>query len=591
MPEPPRLRFGVVPADGGVRCCLWAPSARRAEVVPEDAGRPVEMRPRGDGTFEAHVAGLRHGALYRYRLDGALYPDPASRFQPHGVHGPSMVVDPRRYAWRDGEWTGLPPERWVFYELHVGTFTRRGTFAAARDRLGYLRDLGITAVELMPVADFPGRWNWGYDPSALFAPSRAYGTPDDLRGFVDEAHRLGVGVFLDVVYNHFGPDGAYAVAISPRFLSAGHRTPWGPAVNLDGPDAALVRAFFIDNALHWLAEYHLDGLRLDATHALIDHGPVHFLADLAAAVRRLPGRSRFLIAEDNRNLDRLVRAPERGGYGLDGVWSDDYHHQMRRILTGQDDGYFADFTTSTEDLATIIRRGWLFAGQHSKYFGGPRGTDPTGIPLSRFVHFLQNHDQVGNRPFGDRLTDRIPLHVYRAASALLLFAPEAPAVFMGQEWAASTPFLYFTDHAGALGQAVSADRREELRSFRGFECGIPDPQDPQTYRHSVLRWAEAAGEPHAGILRLYRDLLARRRDLDGACHVESPVPGGIALSRGRRTLLAALRDDLVLPLAREARPVWHSEEPQYAPDPIPPRRDGAMMRFPRAAALIAELPP
>jgi maltooligosyltrehalose trehalohydrolase len=477
----------------------------------------------------------------------------------------------------------------VFYELHVGTFSPEGTFEGVRRRLSYLHDLGVSAVELMPVADFPGRWNWGYDPAAFFAPSRAYGTPADLRALVNDAHALGLAVVLDVIYNHFGPDGAYAPAVAPQFLSTRHVTPWGPAINLDGADAAGVRGFFIDNAVHWLVEYHLDGLRLDATHALIDDSPVHFLGELAAAVRRLPGPRRFLVAEDHRNLDVLVRPRPAGGHGLDAVWSDDYHHELRRLLAGDRDGYFADFAGRTRDLATIIRRGWLFDGRPSAFFGGPRGTDPSGIPLDRFVHFIQNHDQVGNRPRGDRLTAAVGLDTYRAATALLLFAPELPLLFMGQEWAATTPFRYFTDHAEPLGTQVRQGRRREFQRFEGFRGEIPDPQDAETFAASRLDWAEAAREPHAGVLRLYRDLLALRPRLRGARRVESPVEGGLIVQRGSDVLLAALRPGVVLPLPPRARLVWSTEDARYVAGGDPPHPTAAGLAFPRPAAARARI--
>lgn len=584
-----RSALGATVQPAGVRFRLWAPGAGEAAVVLEGRGRDVPMTPRPHGFFEAESERVAPGTLYRYRVDGRLRPDPASRYQPQGVHGPSMVVDPGSFRWHDGIWGGAVPERLVFYELHVGTFTPEGTFAGVRGRLPYLRDLGITAVELMPVGEFPGRRNWGYDPGAMFAPSRAYGGPDDLRRLVDEAHRLGIAVFLDVVYNHFGPDGAYAVALAPAFLSPRHRTPWGPAMNLDGDDARAVRDFFIENALRWLVEYHLDGLRLDATHALVDDSEPHFLAELAAAVDAAPGWRRMLIAEDHRNLARLVHPAAGGGFGLHAVWSDDYHHQIRRILTGQDDGYFADFTGSTRELAAVIRRGWLFTGQLSRYFGGPRGTDPAGIPPHRFVHFIQNHDQVGNRPAGDRLSETITPAAYRAVSSLLLLAPQTPLLFMGQEWAARSPFLYFTDHGGELGEAVTRGRREEFRRFRGFDGPVPDPEDPQTFERSRLRWEEVEEEPHAGILRLYRSLLDWRLRLSGPLEVSSPVEGGIVLRRGRHVVAAALRGDCALPCP-DAPVVWCSEDPLYERQPRPPVRSGSALRFPVPAAVILEPP-
>jgi len=591
-PRPLASGLGAVPAAGGVRFRLWAPDARTAEVVLEPAGLSHPMAPAGDGTFETLIPGLRAGARYRIRVDGGpSYPDPASRYQPEGPHGPSEVTDPAAFRWSDADWR--PPRRrdLIFYELHIGTFSPEGTFEGARRRLPALRALGVTAVELMPVAEFPGRWNWGYDPAALFAPCRAYGTPDDLRALVDDAHALGLAVVLDVVYNHFGPDGAYAPAVAPVFHSTRHRTPWGPAIDLDGPRAAGVRRFLIENALHWLAEYHVDGLRLDATHALVDASPVHVLRELADAVRRLPGPRRFLVAEDHRNLDTLVRPVSAGGYGLDAVWSDDYHHEMRRLLAGDRDGYFADFSGTTRDLATTIGRGWLFDGRPSAFFGGRRGTDPTGIPLDRFVHFVQNHDQVGNRPRGERLTAQVGLDAYRAASALLLFAPALPLLFMGQEWAATTPFRYFTDHAEPLGAQVREGRRREFQRFEGFRGEVPDPQDPATFAASRLDWTEVDREPHAGVLRLYRDLLALRPRWRGAFHVSSPTDGGIVVRRGRQTLLVALRPGVILAPPRGARVAWTTEDPRYAADGEPPRPTAAGLVFPRpAAALVSRRP-
>jgi maltooligosyltrehalose trehalohydrolase len=473
-----------------------------------------------EGYFAVDCAEARPGALYRYLVDGrGPFPDPASRFQPEGVHGPSQVIDPFAFRWTDEPWRGVPLRDVVFYELHVGTFTSEGTFLAARARLPELRELGVTAIELMPVADFPGSRNWGYDGVAPFAPARCYGSPDDLRALVDEAHRLGLAVYLDVVYNHFGPDGAYQGSFSRHYFSAVHTSPWGAALNFDGPESGPVRAYVIDNALRWIHEYHLDGLRLDATHAIVDASPCPILAELAEAVRRSPAaaaRPVLIVAEDARNLDSLVRPRAAGGYGLDGVWSDDFHHEVRVALTGERDGYFRDFSGSAADIARTVRQGWYYRGQYADHFGGPRGTEPRGIPCSRFVAFLQNHDQVGNRAFGDRLHHTIDPATYRAASALLLLLPETPLLFMGQEWAASAPFRYFTDHGEELGRAVTQGRREEFRGFAIFadparRAAIPDPQDPDTFRASTLAWEEREREPHASVLRLYRRLLALRR--------------------------------------------------------------------------------
>jgi maltooligosyltrehalose trehalohydrolase len=442
------------------------------EVVLETRGRSPQRRALGSaprGYFEATFGDVAAGDRYRYVLDDrGPFPDPASRYQPDGVHGASMVVDPAAFGWSDRGWSGVRLDELVVYELHVGTFAPGGRFENVEARLPYLRDLGVTAVELMPIADFPGTRNWGYDGAALFAPARCYGAPDGLRRLVDSAHRIGLAVLLDVVYNHVGPDGAYLYAFSPYYFTDRYESVWGAGVNLDGEHSEDVRTFLCENALHWLEEYHIDGLRLDATHAMHDDSPRHFLAELGERVAGLPGWRRLLIAEDDRNLAHMVTPRSAGGWGLDAVWADDLHHQFRRLLAGDSDGYYQDFRGTTADIAATIRQGWFFTGQRSTHRGEARGTDPSGLALERFVVCLQNHDQVGNRAFGDRLHHQIGLPAYRAASVLLLTAPETPLLFMGQEWAASTPFLFFTDHPPELGRLVTKGRRREFRRFTAF---------------------------------------------------------------------------------------------------------------------------
>ena len=579
--------FGAVPHSGGTRFRVWAPSARRAALVLD--GHTAEMRRQPDGVFEADVPGVGPGARYRVRLDGgAPFPDPASRFQPEGVHGPSEVVDPGAFAWQDAGWRGVAQRDLVFYELHVGTFTPEGTFDGARHRLADLRDLGVTAVELMPVADFPGDRNWGYDPAALWAPSRAYGRPDDLRQFVDEAHRLGLAVFLDVIYNHLGPDGAYAAAFMPVFTQK-HATPWGQAVNLDDAGSAGVRAFFVANALHWLREYHLDGLRLDATHALADDSDPHFLAELADAVAALPGPARVLVAEDERNLDRLL-LPRPEGYGLDAVWADDLHHQVRNALAGDAAGYYADFAgTTAADLATTLRQGWFFDGRPKPTTGEPRGTSTKRIRPEQCVVCIQNHDQIGNRPTGDRLTESVTPAEYRAASALLLLAPELPLLFMGQEWAASAPFQFFTDHNAELGPLVSAGRAAEFKDFLDGGVEVPDPQDEATFRRSRLDWDERERPGHAHTLALYRALLALRPTLDGPVEAEALADRALRLRRGAHTVTVAFGPADV-PAPSGAEVVLHTEQPAFAPDPEPPALAEGRVRFARAGAVVLRQP-
>lgn len=591
MASPAPTPLGALVRPDGVLFRVWAPEHHALAVVLE---RPqglsvLPLAATGEGFFEGFAPDLKAGARYRLRVDGAFYPDPASRYQPDGVHGPSEVVDPATFLWRDADWQGVAQDELVFYELHVGTFTAQGTFEGVRERLPYLRDLCVTALELMPVADFPGRWNWGYDPAALYAPSRAYGTPDDLRALVDAAHNLGIAVFLDVVYNHLGPDGAYLAALAPLFTDR-HQTPWGRAINLDDAHSEGVRNLFIDNALSWLREFHLDGLRLDATHALADDSPRHFLAELAEAVATLPGHRRLLIAEDHRNLNALIR-PRPAGYGLDGVWVDDFHHQVRNLTAGDTEGYYAHYAgTTTAALAETLNRGWYFDGRPSPATGQPRGTPPESLHPWQSVFCIQNHDQVGNRPLGNRLSDDVAPPLYRAASALLLFAPELPLLFMGQEWATKTPFLFFTDHADALGRQVSEGRRREFEDFAGFQGEVPDPQDPTTFLRSRLRWAELEQIEHAQMLTYYRDLLARRRHLAPGFEAWSPDPHALLARRGTSLLVVGLAaGGLEVALPERARLHWHSEQPDYTLTPAPPVVAEGRLRLSQPGAALFDL--
>jgi maltooligosyltrehalose trehalohydrolase len=618
--------IGAWPQNGATRFRVWAPEARRIDLVLENAaGRdlrvPLERFP--DGYFQTALSDVKPGDLYRYQVDGqGPFPDPASRFQPSGVHGPSRVVDPGSFRWSDVGWRGVALEDLVLYELHVGAFTPSGTFAAASERLPWLRDLGVTAVELMPVADFPGARNWGYDGVSLFAPARCYGGPDELRRFVDDAHRIGLAVHLDVVYNHLGPDGAYHGVYSPHYVSRTHPSPWGDALNFDGPHSGPVRDFFIENALHWVHEYHIDGLRLDATHAIVDASPRHFLAELSSRVHDSIADGRrtvILAAEDVRNLAHMVLPVTEGGWGLDAVWSDDFHHQMRRCLAGDRDGYFGDFSGAAVDIAATARLGWFYRGQQAPYFGGPRGTDPEGIHPSRFVFFLQNHDQVGNRSFGDRLHHAgghgIDLAAYRAATALLLLLPQTPLLFMGQEWAATSPFQFFTDHSPGLGVKVTEGRRNEFSRFEAFSdprnrAAIPDPQDVNTFLRSRLRWEEMRNEPHAAIHRFYRKLLSLRREHPALCPQHS---AGFAIASSDEDTVLLRRDSassdalLLIVRLRGAGPVnlgenllsmtranrqWSlllsSEDAIFASDSAPPEVNipGMVADFARPGAVV-----
>jgi maltooligosyltrehalose trehalohydrolase len=555
---------------------------------------------------------------YRYRLDGdGPFPDPASRYQPDGVHGPSLTVDPDAFRWSDQRWTGVTLRELVLYELHVGTFSPSGTFSGVTERLAYLKDLGVTGIELMPLADFPGSRNWGYDGAALFAPARCYGTPDELRLLVDTAHGLDLAVFVDVVYNHAGPDGAYFARFSPYYFTERHSSPWGVGINLDGEHSARVREFFIENALHWVHEYHMDGLRLDATHAIHDASPRHFLAEIAVRVRESVERRRVhVMAEDHRNLALMVTPEREGGWGLDAVWADDFHHQIRRLLAGDSEGYYRDFAGTTRDLATTLRQGWFYTGQYSQHLQKARGTEPSSIPAHRFVVCLQNHDQVGNRAFGERLNHQINPAAFRAASALLLTAPQTPLLFMGQEWAATSPFQFFTDHNEALGRLVTEGRRREFQTFSAFaedsaRKRIPDPQALTTFLASRLNWSERAFEVHASMERFYAALLALRHqelagfsDCDRGFTVEAIDGATIVVQRttvsGAVLLVAArFHGTGTLDLqghARTSDPVteWHclltSEDPPFSPSPAPPAveflGDAPSIRFGGPAAVL-----
>jgi maltooligosyltrehalose trehalohydrolase len=504
----------------GTSFCVWAPEHARVDLVLERGGnRDVRPLARdGRGYWSAVFDDVHAGDRYRYQLnddDSQIYPDPASRYQPEGVHGPSEVVNPAAFQWTDQEWRAPRREELVFYELHVGTFSPEGTFRGVVERLPHLAQLGVNAIELMPVADFPGERNWGYDAVAIFAPARCYGRPDDLRALVNAAHQHGIAVFLDVVYNHLGPDGAYANVFSPYYFTDRHRSPWGKGVNMDGEHSAEVRAFFLENARHWIGEYHIDGLRLDATHAIHDDSPRHFLEELANTTRAAAGRHVVLVAEDHRNLARLLLPARDSGYDLDGVWSDDFHHQVRVHVAHDRDGYYADFTGSTADVAATIGQGWFFRGQHSPHFGAARGTDPSQIEPHRFVVFVQNHDQIGNRADGARLNHQVDAATFRAISTLLVMVPETPLIFQGQEWATTAPFQYFTDHYFELGQLVTKGRREEFAAFAAFVdparlAAIPDPQSRETFERSRLRWDELDAAPHASMFRLYQRLIGLR---------------------------------------------------------------------------------
>jgi maltooligosyltrehalose trehalohydrolase len=493
---------------------VWAPRRQSVEVVLEGGGGG-ELAAEGNGYFSL-TASAPAGARYRFRLDGAaaLYPDPASRFQPEGPHGPSEVIDPA-FAWTDGGWPGVGPRGRVVYEMHVGTFTPEGTFRAAAGQLARLADVGVNVVEVMPVADFPGRFGWGYDGVDLFAPTRLYGRPDDFRAFVDRAHALGLAVILDVVYNHLGPDGNFLKEFSPAYFSSKHKTEWGEALNFDGPDSGPVREFFLTNAAYWVREFHLDGLRLDATQSIFDDGGTHILADISRVTRAAaPGRSVLLVGENEPQNARLVRPLSEGGYGLDMLWNDDFHHSARVALTGRAEAYYSDHRGRPQELLAAVKFGFLFQGQYYTWQKKGRGTPALDLPPSAFVTFLDNHDQVANSISGLRTQAMTSPGRYRAFTALLLLAPCTPMLFQGQEFASSAPFYYFADHKPDLARLVRDGRRKFLAQFPSMaEKGapqVPDPDDPETFARSKLDPAEVG--THDWAVRLHRDLLRLRRE-------------------------------------------------------------------------------
>jgi len=480
-------------------------------------GQDHEME-RGDhGWWRAEVPAAP-GTDYSYLLsdhDGEL-PDPRSKWQPDGVHGPSRLYDHAAFVWTDESWTGRQLPGAVLYEMHVGTFTPAGTFDAAIDRLDHLVDLGIDLVELLPVNAFNGEHNWGYDGVCWFAPHEAYGGPDGLKRFVDACHRRGLGVLLDVVYNHFGPSGAYAPMFAP-YLNPAAANPWGAAVNLDGPQSDEVRQYIVDSALGWLRDYHADGLRLDAVHAFVDDTAIHLLEQLAVAVEGLSahlGRPLSLIAESDLNDPKLITPREAGGYGLTAQWDDDVHHALHTLLTGERQGYYGDFG-SLETLETVLEGAFLHAGTWSSFRGRRHGrpVNRTLIPAHRFVAYLQNHDQIGNRAIGDRLSASLSTGLLKVGATLLFTAPYTPMLFMGEEWAASSPWQFFTSHPEPeLAAAVRTGRRREFAAHGWADNEVPDPQDPATFERSKLDWSEPAKPGHAEILDLYRRLIALRRN-------------------------------------------------------------------------------
>jgi maltooligosyltrehalose trehalohydrolase len=590
-----RLPIGAEPQpDGCVHFRIWAPACRAVAAEIEGVGSAA-LRAETDGYFSLSSNSAQIGMRYRFRLDGgeAALPDPASRFQPHGPHGPSEIVDPAAFTWTDSNWLGVAREQLVIYEMHVGTFTPEGSWRAAEHQLPSLAELGITCIELMPVAEFPGRFGWGYDGVNLFAPTRLYGRPDDFRSFVDAAHAHGIAVILDVVYNHLGPDGNYLKSFSAAYFTDRYKNDWGEATNFAGPDAAPVREFFLANAGYWIEEYHLDGLRLDATQQIFDRSEDHIIAAIVRRVRSAArGRGTFVVGENEPQLARLVRPAEAGGYGLDALWNDDFHHSATVALTGRHEAYYSDYRGSPGEFVAAAKHGFLYQGQHYRWQQKRRGTPTLDLPAECFVVFLQNHDQIANSGTGERCHALAsPAHL-RAMTAYLLLMPGIPMLFQGQEFAASTPFFYFADHEAELARAVRNGRDASLTQFpslatREMQARLPDPGDIDTFRRSVLDPGER--ERHAAAYALHRDLLALRRDDpvlgQRPCRIDGAVLGDAAwvlrffaeegagrpsadrlliVNLGRDLLLDGLPEPLLAPVEGQVwRLLWSSDAPCY----------------------------
>lgn len=501
--------------EAGVVYRVWAPDHSHVRVAISGGNEPrrrVTLEREAEGYFSGVDAEGQADDLYLFELENTRLADPASRFQPLGVEGPSQVIDPRAHNWVVRGWQAPPMRGRVIYELHVGTFTPEGTFRAAIDRLDAIADIGVNTIELMPVADFAGSRNWGYDGVMPFAPAHGYGSPDELRALIDAAHAHGLAVVIDVVYNHLGPVGNVLPRFARGYMHATRESGWGQSLNFDGPDSGPVRAYFLQNACMWFDEYRVDGLRLDALHAIIDHSPTHLIAEIAAAVHLRGG---FVIGEDERNEAEVIDDRVNGGWGLDAVWADDFHHTMRVALTHQREAHFGSYRGTIEEWLRTLRQGWLFNGQVFPQWNRPRGSRAEHLRPEKFVFCISNHDQVGNRPLGDRLHDVVSPEAYRALSMLLCLSPYTPMLFMGQEWAASTPFPYFTDHPGEIGQNISTGRLKEFREKNAVYgddviARMPNPQAESTFAAAKLRWDERDQPAHASVLSLYRECLRLR---------------------------------------------------------------------------------
>ena len=593
---PVSAEAGAEAGAAGVHFRVWAPERNEVRVVLESGpGSPALLdleREPGDSGYYAGVARQAGaGTTYRYELDqdSMHYPDPASRYQPDGPHGPSQVVDPHEFLWTDHDWKGASRQGQVIYEMHVGTFSRDGTWQGARRELAELAKVGITMIELMPVAEFPGRFGWGYDGVGLFAPTWLYGQPDDMRAFVNEAHACGIAVILDVVYNHLGPDGNYLAAFSPWYFSQKYETDWGAALNFDGEHQGPVREFYTSNAAYWIREFHLDGLRFDATQDIRDTSPRHILADLARAARAAAGERRIvLVAENESQHAMLARSEQEGGYGLDALWNDDFHHSALVALTGRNEAYYSDHLGKPQEFISAAKYGYLYQGQWYRWQAQPRGTPALDLPPTAFINFIQNHDQVANTARGERPNMIATPGKYRAITGLHMLMPGTPMLFQGQEFAATSPFFYFCDHNPETSKRVREGRSEFLAQFRSLslpevQVVFTDPGNPHTFEMSKLDFSER--EKNSGMYRLHKDLIALRRgdavfsnpeqgEIDGAVlGQEAFLLRYFSKTHGDRLLVINLGTDLYLSPSPEPllaplpgkpwRIIWSSENPEY----------------------------
>jgi maltooligosyltrehalose trehalohydrolase len=613
MTVPPvrRLPIGAeVASGGGVHFRVWAPRFRQLAVKLERLPA-YGLKPEPDGYFSAFLPAAAAGMRYWFQPDqGEARPDPASRFQPEGPHGPSQIVDPARFCWTDVGWRGRRREELVLYEMHVGTFTPEGTWSAAADQLAELAAIGITGIELMPIADFPGRFGWGYDGVNLFAPTRLYGEPDALRCFVDRAHALGIAVILDVVYNHLGPDGNYLPCFAKQYISERYLNEWGDALNFDGPDAGPVREYFIANAGYWIDEYHLDGLRLDATQQIFDASDDHIIAAISRRVREAGrGRDTFIVGENERQHAKLMRPKERGGYGIDALWNDDFHHTAVVALTGHHEAYYTDYRGTPREFVAATKHGFLYQGQRYAWQKQRRGKPALDLTPECFVVFLENHDQIANSDRGRRIHQLTSPGRHRAMTAYLLLMPGIPMLLQGQEFSSSRPFLYFADHNAELAEAVCKGRGESLAQFPNMadpemQRRLPAPNDAATFRRCILDFSER--ETNADAYALHRDLLALRRDepvlrvrpsrFDGTAIAEHAWMLRFFGEDGDRVLIVNLGGDLTLipmpepllapPEDQAWQILWSSERAAYGGMGVPPLYRDGFLHIPGESALV-----